>query len=805
MAVARAQIYPIAIPLPHPPESGYFKMGAARRPDGRELTVDSQSLRLDGKPWMPVMGEFHFSRYPAAEWRAELLKMKAGGVDIVSTYVFWIHHEEVQGAWDWSGSRDLRGFVQAAHEAGLAVIVRCGPWAHGEVRNGGFPDWVVNNKAWKPRSTDPKFLEATRGLYQQIAAQLKGLLWKDGGPVIGIQVDNEYRGPAAYLLALKGIAREVGLDVPLYTRTGWPALSTPMPLGELLPLYGAYAEGFWDRTAEPMPGDYWKEFTFRNLRASTAIATDQTGARVAQDEGDAAKYPYLACEIGGGMADSYHRRVFMPAKDVEAPALVQIGSGNVAPGYYMYHGGTNPDGKLSTLMEAQATALTNYNDLPVKTYDFQAPLGEYGQIRESYHRLRRLHLFLHDFGPALATMPAIFPKQAVAKKTDSDTLRWSTRSDGRSGYVFVNNYQRLQPMPTKVDVQFVMQLPGGDLLFPARSITIPADSTFFWPFNFDLGHGAKLSWATAQPLCAVDDGNVRTVFFAETAGVTAQFYFDQTARFEFDASTAHIAGGGDWRQVREVKPSRQVAFRLRAPQGGFVQIVLLSEADSLALWKGSWRGRDRVFLTSAGLVIDGEKLQLTSSEFPTVAVDIFPAPADVAAWTLPLAPKPDGVFQRYTLAVGSVPAIAVTLESVQEAGPPRTIHNGPIKQGVPQAPEDADFASAAVWRIKIPNGLDLARDPIVRIHYAGDVARLTLNGKLLTDDFYDGHALDLGLRRHAPEVLSGELRLAILPLRRDAPIYLAEAARPDFGGSDSVAAVSGVELVQSQTVTLTAR
>ena len=257
--VLRAQIFPLAVPIPRPPTAGYFKIGTSRRPDGRELTVDSQSLRLDGRPWMPVMGEFHFSRYPAAEWHEELLKMKAGGVDIVSTYVFWIHHEEVRGTWDWSGARDLRAFAEAVKDAGLSLVVRCGPWAHGEVRNGGFPDRVVAGSGWKTRTTDPKFLELTRGLYSQIAAQLKGLLWKDGGPVIGVQLDNEYRGPAAYLLALKSIARDVGLDVPLYTRTGWPALSTAMPVGELLPLYGGYAEGFWDRTVDAMPGDYWKD------------------------------------------------------------------------------------------------------------------------------------------------------------------------------------------------------------------------------------------------------------------------------------------------------------------------------------------------------------------------------------------------------------------------------------------------------------------------------------------------------------------------------------------------------------------
>ena len=143
--------------------------------------------------------------------------------------------------------------MELCGELGLKAVVRCGPWCHGEVRNGGQPDWLLK-KGWKLRTDDMNYLAKTRILYGQIAAQLKGLLWKDGGPVIGIQFENEYWGPAQHLLTLKQIAREAGLDVPLYTRTGWPLLSTPMPFGEIVPLYGVYAEGFWDREITPMPG-----------------------------------------------------------------------------------------------------------------------------------------------------------------------------------------------------------------------------------------------------------------------------------------------------------------------------------------------------------------------------------------------------------------------------------------------------------------------------------------------------------------------------------------------------------------------
>ena len=81
---------------PPPPQTGGFHMGTATAPGGHSITIDSRNLLRDGKPWLPLSGEFHYSRCPATEWRDELLKIKAGGVSIVSTYVFWIHHEEVE-------------------------------------------------------------------------------------------------------------------------------------------------------------------------------------------------------------------------------------------------------------------------------------------------------------------------------------------------------------------------------------------------------------------------------------------------------------------------------------------------------------------------------------------------------------------------------------------------------------------------------------------------------------------------------------------------------------------------------------
>lgn len=114
-----------------------FKFGTAINPQGETLYVDSKGLLLNGKPLLPIMGEFHYSRVPRKDWKRELLKMKTGGVTIVASYVFWIHHEEIEGFYDWSDNKDLRYFVQVCKEVGLPLILRIGPFCHGEVLQGG--------------------------------------------------------------------------------------------------------------------------------------------------------------------------------------------------------------------------------------------------------------------------------------------------------------------------------------------------------------------------------------------------------------------------------------------------------------------------------------------------------------------------------------------------------------------------------------------------------------------------------------------------------------------------------------------
>ena len=448
-----------------------FRFGTNVNPDGMKFEVDSRGFVIDGKHVLPVMGEIHYARVPEREWRREIQKMRAGGITILSTYVFWIHHEEEEGHWNWEGNKNLRRFIEVCQEEQMPVVLRIGPFCHGEVYQGGFPVWLAdkaqsNPQQYKLRTTATGFLAATRNLYSNIFQQVKGLQWKDGGPIVGVQIENECRGPWTYYMALKEMAVEAGFDTPFYTRTGWPKLNGNEEFGKLLPLYGDYADGFWDRDLTDMPGAYKDAFIMKDTRLSAVIATEALGKNQdTQMEAKDLSYPYLTCELGGGMMPSYHRRINMSGKEVKPLAICKLGSGSNLPGYYMYHGGTNPYNPKHTMAETQATAVTNYNDMPHMSYDFQAPLGEMGQPNwTAWHESRLLHQFLADWGEELSQM-------------DVDTL--SNHYARRGAFEFHNDYVR---------------------------ILNENGTAYITPRNWQLSTlnsqlSTTLNWATAEPFC----------------------------------------------------------------------------------------------------------------------------------------------------------------------------------------------------------------------------------------------------------------------------------------------------------------
>lgn len=710
--------------------------GTFTSPAGETITADSRSLFLNGRPWMPVAGEFHYSRYPEEEWREELLKIRAGGIDILSTYVFWIHHEEERGKFDWSGRRDLRRFVQLCGEAGFKVIVRMGPWCHGEVRNGGLPDWVQESGT-KLRTTDPAFMAMVEPLYAQIAEQIEGLLWKDGGPVIGVQHDNE-RNDVPYLLALKALARSKGVDVPLYTMTGWNRVA--IPSSGLLPLFGAYSVSFWTSVDDQK---FRKSFVFTDIRDDGDMGAQFVNLRPGRVE-TMERYPYVCCEVGGGMPSSYKKRIKVSPDEIAAMALVRLGCGSNMPGYYMYHGGVNPDGR-TWLNEAHP------NPMAVKDYDFQAPLGAFGQAREHYHLLRMQHLFAADFGERLARMPLVLPEKMPADLDDVTTPRWSVRSDGRAGFVFFNNYQPKIALPAKEGVQFELKTQEGTLTFPAEPMTIPAGAYGIFPFRMDCD-GVVLEYATAQPLCRVEDGEGSPVyFFAAIKGIEPELAIRAERNLIRNPDMKQEPTAGGFR-VSGLPEGTLPMARVRKADGREVTFVVLTPEQGCCLWRLPFGGRDRVILSRDIVMADGEGLRVqTAGEDLNVAV--FPPVRRMKKDSSYVIAHPDGLFTYYDCGrskVTACPEVAVTLE--KEAGPGAFALKGM---------DEATWDEAAVWTLEIPAAL-AGRRVLLDLHYIGDAARLYVGDALFDDNFYNGDAFSIGLWR-IPEAQRGEVRLKVLP------------------------------------------
>ena len=257
-----AQHYTIDVNVPDQPViSGKLQLGGENFL-GRSISFNNHYMQMNGIPFIPVTGEFHYQRYPNDYWDESIKKMKAGGINVISTYVFWIMHEEHEGAFNWKGDNNLRKFIELCAANNIDVIVRIGPFFHGEIRNGGLPDWLLG-KPLSIRSNDPAYLHYVERFYHQIGEQLRGLLFSDDGPVIGVQIENEYQHSAApwgltypgqphdwttaerdraatqagvgvasennpyaalgneHMRILKKLAVKAGMKVPIYTATGW--------------------------------------------------------------------------------------------------------------------------------------------------------------------------------------------------------------------------------------------------------------------------------------------------------------------------------------------------------------------------------------------------------------------------------------------------------------------------------------------------------------------------------------------------------------------------------------------------------
>ena len=769
------------------PLAGHLKQGSNVSPTQGRLAINSRYLTRDGQPWFPVMGEFHYTRTPASQWERELRQMKAAGITVVASYIIWNHHEEQAGTFDWSDRRDLRRFVQLCQKVGLNLVLRVGPWAHAEVRYGGFPDWVVD--AMPTRENDARYLQYVQRWYQQIGAQVQGLLWKDGGPVLAVQLENEYnlRGPgkgAEHIAALKQLAQEAGLDTPLYTVTGWDGAI--FPPGEVTPVFGGYVDEPWSASKTELPPKETYAFRF-----DTRVSGDLGAQTAARGPGTAdleiGRTPFFGAEYGPGVPFMYRRRPLVSADDIASMLPVQLGSGVNLLGYYMFHGGRNPPAR-QWLQES--TGSGGFNDVPWINYDFQAPLGPDGQQRPVLAKLRPYHWFLQDFGARLATMTVRRPAVTPTGAGDLATPRFAVRSNGDSGFVFVNNHVRQYAMAAQRGVQFEVKLPGGPLLLPARPVDIADGDHFIWPFNFDMD-GVRLRHATAQPVARLDLGGEGVVYvFAAHPRIGAQMTFDAALAPSIEApGSVRIPGDGVTFDGLRTGPGVALAIAAGPAVPRKVRVIVLTARQAEQLTIASVAGQRRLLLSEQQLLTDDGEVQLRSAGNPAFRLAVFPplAQAPVAVGAT-LKQSQDGAFQVWTAQVPArrIDATVTELRAAHTAPPVRI--GGNAKAALEPVPEA--FKAAASWQVSVPRaqveGVEGLDDALLDIDFVGDIGRLYAGVQMLDDWYYSGYRWQFGLRQ-VQEKLDAPLTVSVLPLRADAPIYLDRTARPDFGDAAQIA------------------
>lgn len=584
-------------------------MGVGTNSSGQTLTVNNRYLMINGRPEIPVMGELQYSRMDKDRWTDEILKMKACGVNIIATYSFWNHHEEIEGQFDWSGNKDLRSFVKLCGELGVYVYPRIGPWSHGEARNGGTPDWILKKKYLVDRSQDPVYQSYVEKYFAQIGKQLQGLMFKDNGPVIGIQLENEYwkgKSGEPYIIWLKQTALKYGMDVPIYTVTGWGDGSVPP--GEVIPLWGGYPDESWVPNIEKINGR--GNFSFSSFRDDETIGN----AQVKKKEGylDHSAIPFFTCEMGAGIFVSTHRRPIIGPLDGLGMIMAKIGSGGNLLGYYIFAGASQPLGVFST-MEENKDETGYWCQLSPISYDFQAAIRENGTLNSSYYELKRFNYFLREFGNLLA------PAEPVFAPKIKDDFQYAARINGNTGFFFGINYCRNNPTAEKKNVRFSVKLKKQTIVFPSTPVNIPDSSLFVWPINMEM-NGITLDYATAQPLF---DSQTDTWVFMQDVDIQPEFCFDAKNIISVKSTKGAVKAIGNCWLVTALKPSKDCVISVEKKSGKTERIIVLSKEEGRYAWILEKEDKEKkFFISQSTLYMNHDQLKITDTN-PNMKVSML--------------------------------------------------------------------------------------------------------------------------------------------------------------------------------------
>lgn len=346
---------------------------------------DRHFMRL-GKPHVIISGEMHYPRVPRDYWRDRLRKARAMGLNTIQTYVFWNLHEPQPGRFDFSGNLDIATFIRIAREEGLDVIVRPGPYVCTELDFGGFPAWLLRTPGIRVRSLDPRFLRASESYMQRLGGELMPLQSTRGGPIVMVQVENEYGSfgnDHDYMAAIEQQIRAAGFDVPLFTSDG---PSRRMLEGGTLPGITPVIN-----FAGPIQDAQEAFATLQEFRAGI---------------------PRMVGEYWAGWFDHWGEPHHTTDVAQEAGAIDWMLGQGISVNLYMFHGGTS----FGWQAGANQSATTPYRS-DTTSYDYDAPLDEAGRPTKKYFALReviRKHL---PKGDKLPPVPESPPTIAIPRFT----------------------------------------------------------------------------------------------------------------------------------------------------------------------------------------------------------------------------------------------------------------------------------------------------------------------------------------------------------------------------------------------------
>ena len=326
---------------------------AAQKKSG-DFTVGKGMFLLNGQPFIVKAAEVHYPRIPRPYWEHRIKMCKALGMNAVCIYIFWNIHEQKEGQFDFTGNNDVAEFCRLAQKNGMYVIVRPGPYVCAEWEMGGLPWWLLKKKDVRLRERDPYFMERVKIFEKKVGEQLAPLTIQNGGPIIMVQVENEYGSygeDKPYVSEIRDCLRSIYGEKLALFQCDWSSNFEKNGLDDLV----------------------W------TMNFGTGANIDNQFRRLGELRPDA---PKMCSEFWSGWFDKWGaRHETRPAKDMVA-GMDEMLSKGISFSLYMTHGGTSFGHWAGANSPGFAPDVTSY--------DYDAPINEYGHATPKYYELREM-------------------------------------------------------------------------------------------------------------------------------------------------------------------------------------------------------------------------------------------------------------------------------------------------------------------------------------------------------------------------------------------------------------------------------